>query len=114
MFFVAKDDSLNKAHVQFLEAQLLQLAKAAKQCNIDNNQVPQPPTLSEAETAFVESFLQDILSIFPLLGLGVFEKTETIRKPIELLTIESKGIKASGYEDAKGFVVVGGSQLVKG
>ena len=61
----------------------------------------------------MESFLQDILSIFPLLGLGVFEKTETNKKPARMLTIESKGIKASGYEDAKGFVVVKGSQLVK-
>lgn len=113
VFFVAKDDSLNKAHVQHLEAQLLRLARVAKQCKLDNGQEPLPPTLSEAETAFVESFLQDILSIFPLLGLGVFEKTETTKKPTELLTIEAKGVKASGYEDAKGFVVVKGSQAVK-
>lgn len=45
-----------------------------------------PPTLSEAETALVENFLQDILSIFPLVGLGVFEKTESIKKPADLLT----------------------------
>ena len=113
VFFVAKDDSLNKAHVQHLEARLLRLARVAKQCKLDNGQEPLPPTLSEAETAFVESFLQDILSIFPLLGLGVFEKTETTKKPTDMLTIEAKGIKASGYEDAKGFVVVKGSQLVK-
>jgi hypothetical protein len=113
VFFVAKDDSLNKAHVQHLEAQLLKLAQEAKQCKLDNGQGALVPTLSEAEVALADSFLQDILSIFPLLGLGVFEKTETIKKPTELLTIESKGIKASGYEDAKGFVVVQGSGLVK-
>lgn len=114
VFFVAKDDSLNKAHVQHLESELMRLAREAKQCKIDNSQEPLPPTLSEADTAFVEDFLQDILSIFPLLGLGVFEKTVSkTKKPIDLLTIDSKGIKASGYEDAKGFVVVKGSQLVK-
>lgn len=113
VFFVAKDDSLNKAHVQHLEARLLSLARIAKQSRLDNSQEPLPPTLSEAETAFVESFLHDILSIFPLLGLGVFEKTETTKKPNQLLTIESKGIKATSYEDAKGFVVLKGSQLVK-
>jgi hypothetical protein len=114
VFFVAKDDSLNKAHVQHLESELLRLAKEAKQCKLDNSQEPLPPTLSEADTVFVESFLQDIVSIFPLLGLGVFEKTVTMtKKPSELLTIDSKGIKASGYEDAKGFIVVKGSQLVK-
>ena len=40
VFFVAKDDSLNKAHVQHLEAELLRLAKEAKQCKLDNNQEP--------------------------------------------------------------------------
>jgi hypothetical protein len=48
-----------------------------------------------------------------LVGLSVFEKTETTKKPSELLQVEGKGVKASGYEDAKGFVVVKGSQLVK-
>jgi len=115
VFFVAKDDSLNKAHVQHLEAELLRLAKEAKQCKLDNGQGAVAPTLAEAELAMADSFLQDILSIFPLLGLGVFEKTvTTVKQPTDLLTIDSKGIKASGYEDAKGFVVVKGSQLVKG
>lgn len=114
VFFVAKDDSLNKAHVQHLEAELLRLAREAKQCKLDNGQGAVAPTLSEAELALADSFLQDILSIFPLLGLGVFEKTvTTTKKPGDLLNIDSKGVKASGYEDAKGFVVVKGSQLVK-
>ncbi len=113
VFFVAKDDSLNKAHVQHLESRLLALAKDAKQCNLDNGQGALAPTLSEAEIALAEGFLHDILSIFPLLGLSVFEKTVAVTKPGDLLTIESKGIKANGFEDAKGFVVVKGSQLVK-
>jgi len=113
VFFVTKDNSLNKAHVQHLEARLLELAHAAKQCKVDNTQKPLAPTLSKSQTADVESFLLDVLSIFPLLGLGVFEKTETTSKPGELLFIEAKGIKATGYEDPKGFVVLKGSQLVK-
>ncbi len=113
VFFVTKDSSLNKAHVQRMEWRLLQLAKDAKQCKFDNTNMPSPPTLSDAEVADVDSFVLDMLSIFPLLGLGVFEKTETTKKPSTLLYIESKGIKASGYEDAKGFVVCKGSQLVK-
>lgn len=112
VIFVAKDDSLNKAHVQHLESRLLQLAKEAKQCNFENNQEPQLPTLSEAEGAFVESFLQDIVRIFPLLGISVFEKTKTTQLPSKLFRIESKGISAQGYEDPKGFVVEKGSQVV--
>lgn len=113
MFFVTKDNSLNKAHIQHLEARLLDLAYAAKQCKVDNTQRPSAPTLSKSQTADVESFLLDIRSIFPLLGLGVFEKTETTGKPSELLFIKARGIKATGYEDPKGFVVLKGSQAVK-
>jgi Domain of unknown function (DUF4357) len=113
VFFVTKDNSLNKAHVQRMECRLLEFASVAKQCKLDNGNTPAPPTLSEAETADVDSFIVDMLSIFPLLGLGVFEKLEARVSLHELLQIESKGIRASGYEDAKGFVVCEGSQLAK-
>jgi len=113
VFFVTKDNSLNKAHVQRMEWRLLDMAKDAKQCKLDNSNMPAPPSLSDADAADVDSFLLDMLSIFPLLGLGVFEKTETTKKPSNVLFIESKGIKASGYEDAKGFVVCKGSQVLK-
>jgi hypothetical protein len=90
------------------------LAKEAKQCRLDNSQSSVPPTLAEAELTLADSFLQDILAIFPLLGLSVFEKTlTTTPKTGDLLTIDAKGISASGFEDAKGFVVVKGSEMVK-
>ena len=38
IFFTAKDNSLNKAHVQYLESRLHQLAKDAKQSRLDNVQ----------------------------------------------------------------------------
>jgi hypothetical protein len=111
-FFVTKDNSLNKAHVQRMECRLIELAQSAKQCKLDNGNCPLPPTLSEAEVADVESFLLDMLSIFPLIGLGVFEKAEARKGARELLWIVSKGIRASGFENAKGFVVCKGSQAV--
>ena len=114
VFFVTKDSSLNKAHVKHLESRLLELAKAAKQSKLDNTGSSLPPTLSEVETADVESFLYDMLSIFPLLGLSVFEKTSSNTKPrrSKTLHIKAKGISATGYEDAKGFVVLAGSEMV--
>jgi len=112
VFFVTKDHSLNKAHVKFIEARLLELAKSAKQCQLDNSGSSLRPTLSEAESADVESFLVDMLSIFPLLGLSVFEK-QFIDKADEHLLLESNEVKAKGYEDPRGFVVCEGSHAVK-
>jgi hypothetical protein len=113
VFFVSKDNSLNKAHVKYLESKLLDAARLAKQSKIDNAHPSLPPTLSEAEIADVESFLLDMLSIFPLLGYGVFEKTETMKRPRDVLVIDAKAVHASGYEGPKGFVVCKGSQAVK-
>ena len=112
VFFVAKDDSLNKAHVQHLESQLLTLARNAKLCKLDNGTEPNPPTLSEADTVFVESFLRDITSIFPLLNLNVFEMAFVSAGVKELLYLDAKGVKATCYEDAKGFIVLKGSEAV--
>jgi hypothetical protein len=113
VYFVTKDNSLNKAHVQHLESRLHDLARSAKQCNLDNAVAPAPPTLSEAERADVESFLLDILSICPLLGLSVFEKAEGLHRGTDtlMLFISAKGVTASGYEDPRGFVVCKGSEF---
>ncbi|MCP4744829.1 MAG: GIY-YIG nuclease family protein, partial [Desulfobacteraceae bacterium] len=111
VFFVSKDNSLNKAHVKCLESRLIELASKAKQCKLDNTQISQLPSLSEAEMADVESYLIDMLSIFPLLGLNVFEKANANETPKNFLYCESKGVKATAYENAKGFIVCKGSQF---
>lgn len=53
VFFIdnGKDDHLNKAHVQYLEARLASLAREAKRCVLDNANMPQLPALSEMDTA---------------------------------------------------------------
>jgi hypothetical protein len=114
VFFVTKDNSLNKAHVKYLESRLVQLAVAAKQSKLDNTSSSRTPTLSEMEQADVDSFLIDMLDILPLLGLSVFEKTQTTAttRRGETLYVKAKGIRAMGYESAKGFVVLSGSEVV--
>jgi len=105
VFFTAADGSLNKAHVKHLEYRLVELAKAAKQANLDNVQSPQPPTLAEAELADTESFLADMLGIFPLLGLSVFEAKTATARGKTLLFLHGTGVEAQGYEASQGFVV---------
>jgi hypothetical protein len=113
VFFVSTDGNLNKAHVQHLEAGLLDMARQAKRATLDNANSPQKPALSEAETADAESFLADMMSIFPLLGLTVFEKTEVAKSSSRHeFKIEAKEITARGYETPEGFIVLQGSTVV--
>jgi hypothetical protein len=111
IFFVTRDSSLNKAHIGYLEANLIRLARSANRCTLDNHTLPQSASLSEADVADMDSFLADMLSIFPLVGLHVFERptaTDTHR----LLTFSNKKVQSKGYESAQGFVVVAGSTAV--
>jgi hypothetical protein len=76
--FSSNANGLNKAHVQWLEYKLVQLAREAEQCTLDNAQTPQKPALSEHEEADVEGFLTEVLRILPLVGLRAFEKPRPI------------------------------------
>ena len=58
--FTSKDQSLNKAHVQHLEARLVRLAAEAKRCELDNANVLQMPSLSDADMADAELYLADM------------------------------------------------------
>ena len=110
--FTSKDQNLNKAHVQHLESRLVSLARSAKRTVLDNGNEPKPPTLSEADTAAVESFLDDVLLCLPILGFSYFDATpDSAPSTIELL-LRAKGIEAKGYETAAGFVVRKGSAAV--
>lgn len=111
IFFIAKDSSLNKAHVKYLEARLFEIANKAKLCTFDNTQIPRQPSLSNAEKADAESFLTDMLNIFPLLGLSIFELTKKKpSNPAKILHISAKGLNGTGYESPGGFTVCKGSK----
>lgn len=111
--FTSKDDTLDKTSIQFLEARLVQLAKEAKRCVLENANSPELPTLSESKLIEMKPFLEEMLLCFPVIGLNVFEKPTDITATMNTLFIKAKGIEARGYESSEGFVVLKGSQAVK-
>jgi hypothetical protein len=111
--FVAVGGLLNKAHVQFLEARLIALARAAKRVPLDNGNSPGEPTLNEADRADMEVFLAHMLGMLPVLGVHAFESAPAVAaKASPVLSCKGKGVLASGYESSQGFVVKTGSQAV--
>ena len=105
----SKDQNLNKAHVQYLEAKLIGLAKDAKRCRLENKNSPQMPSLSEADTADAELYLSDLLLCLPLIGINVFDKPSEETREEDLLYISFHDLTARGYEKAGEFVVLAGS-----
>jgi hypothetical protein len=111
-FFTSKDSHLNKAHIEHLEHRLIHLADAAKHCTLENLNFPSPPSLSESELAFAETFLEEVLLCFPIVGLNIFEKPMLKAQIRQFLILTNKGISAEGYESEDGFVVKKGSTAV--
>jgi hypothetical protein len=113
-FTAGGSGQLNKAHVQFLEANLIRLAKAAKRLPLENANQPTEPSLSEADRADMQVFLENMLGMLPVLGIHAFEQLTAM--PAEathsVLVCKGKGITAHGYEATQGFVVKAGSQAV--
>ena len=73
VIFVSTNKGLNRAHVSWLEYALIKRADKEGRCRLDNGNVPQEPSLSEAEKADTHAFLKQIFQILPLVGLKAFE-----------------------------------------
>lgn len=80
--FTAPNNSLNKAHVRWLEYALVNRAIQANRSRVENANEPQELGLSEAERADTQAFLREVLQILPLVGLRAFEMPKTVAIPI--------------------------------
>jgi Domain of unknown function (DUF4357) len=106
--------NLNKAHIQYLESRLIDLAHKAKRCILDNGNRPKLPSLSEADEADTSGFLHEVRLCLSVLGFDYFEQPTTVSKSaVEMFSLAAKGLKATGYESANGFVVKAGSDAAE-
>lgn len=110
VFFIAPGQ-INKAHVQCLEARLVQRAKETKRNELENGNMPAEPTLSESDSAFVDVFLDNILSILPVLGIHAFERASQSNGGTTYIDLicQGRGVRATGHDSLQGFVVYAGS-----
>ncbi len=106
VFITAGAGNLNKAHVQYIESRLIQIANETKRLPLDNSNKPNPPSLSEADLADMDVFLSNLLGILPILGIHAFERsTQRTASDETILYCEGRGGKATGADTAQGFIV---------
>jgi hypothetical protein len=65
-------NNLHKAHVQYLEARLIEVAKSVGRVVLDNATAPGRPTLSEAAQSNMETFLDYLFMVLPALRIDMF------------------------------------------
>ncbi len=79
--FTTTNNSLNRAHVNWIEYALIEKAKTSGRCHLDNDVSPREPRLTEAEKADTKAFLKEILQILPLVNVRVFETINPVATP---------------------------------
>ncbi|MBE0615083.1 MAG: GIY-YIG nuclease family protein [Burkholderiales bacterium] len=115
--FSSRDEGLTKAHIKYLEAKLIQLARDANTSRVENSNSPRGAKLSEAEASDMDYFIEQIKLILPVVGVRSLvvatPHSVTPRQPNvgeREYIVKSKELKARMFESDRGFVVRAGSE----
>lgn len=114
-------NNLHKAHAQYLEARLVEVARNVGRVSLDNGNNPARPTLSEAATSNMEGFLDYLFMVLPALRVDIFLEntrpqrnvgatTPTAATPVFELTSPKHGLHATARLEGGEFIVDVGSQ----
>ena len=112
-----KDMNLTKAHVKYLEGRLISFLRDAKKCELRNKTEPTFDKLPEADISDMESFLEELQLVLPVVGVDFFRKPQIKSEAAEAqppntyfcLTHANKGIFARAVELDGEFVVLAGA-----
>lgn len=112
-------NTLNKAHIKYLESRLVEEAKSIGRIALANGNTPARPSLKEAERANMEGFLDYLLMVLPAIGVDAFKQNkrpkltrEDVREatsPVFELVTKKHGLHARAIIEDGDFVVLEGS-----
>jgi hypothetical protein len=83
-FVTSSENVLNKAHIKYLEARLVERAKEVGKVGLDNTNNPTRPTMTEAAAANMENFLEFLHVLLPAVRIDCFisEKRGAAAQPV--------------------------------
>ncbi len=109
-------NSLNKAHIRYLEAQLIEVARNVGLIPLENGTAPARPSLKEAERANMKGFLDYLLMVLPAIGIDFFKQnkrprivpneTKSVESPVFELVTRKHGVRATAVIENGDFVVL--------
>ena len=128
------DDALTKGHVRYLEARLWELSNEAGRVTLANSQQPgaERRRLPEADRANMESFLANLRTILPVVGLNLLKPQSRVVQTAQRMTTtknsdaqvteaaqvkfeirHKSGVKATAVEENDEFVVLKDSEALR-
>ncbi len=116
----SSDNSLHKAHVQFIESRLVEIAKSVGHTPLANQTTPARPSLSEADISNMEVFLATLNMVLPAIRVDMFIQKKRGKKiwptaqalsPHTEFALNAKkaGISARAIVNGNEFIVLDGS-----
>ncbi len=114
--FISKDENLNKEHIKYLESRLFEIATNASRYEIQNGNTPTRSSISEADQAEIEEFIEYVKMLINTMGFKVFEPlvkevTEENMQAELLYITAARGANGKGNRVSDGFVVFKGSEV---
>ncbi len=112
--FLSKDENLNKAHIKYLESRLFQIATKINRYKIENSSTPTMSSISEADQAEMEEFIENIKLLTNTLGHKLFEEIRgelSKKSKNEFIIKAARGADAKGIPSSGGFVVFKDSKV---
>src|SRR5690625_1509320 len=120
----SKDQNLTKSHIRYLEAELIELARSAAACHLQNTSMPTYGTLPESDVSDMRFFIQQIKTILPVLGFNFLQDARRTRvqpeefnavkeSPTFELSLTRDKITAHAKEIDGEFIVQKGSSVRK-
>ena len=118
----SKDQNLTKAHVKYLESQLIAIAKQSGRCGLVNGTAHDYTVLPESDQADMAFFIEQVRIILPVLGFDFLRDRQKISAHIQgepgsegaapnfYMELPKYGIRATAREVDGEFVVLEGSQ----
>lgn len=95
-------NTLNKAHVRYLESRLIEEARAVGKAGIENGTAPPRPRLSEPAIANMEVFLEYIMLVLPAIRIDFFLRStrpeSTRERPTERKVSSEPSNKEAEFE----------------
>ena len=97
LLFVAKDDSINKADVQYLENRAIGIANECARYILTNEQSGKKSSLAKFQEDIMEEFFDDVRLLASFIGCKIFEKKELKESSDNnVFHIKAKGVQANG------------------
>lgn len=115
LMFVAKDESINKADVQYLERRAIDLATECARFGVTNEQSGKENSLSNYQIDIMEEFFDDVCLLASFIGCPIFENVsascEARSGNCFYLTVRGTNAKAIFDENDHSMRILKGSLL---